>query len=154
MLADDVVFLLPVVRTPQLGKALTKAYLAAALDALLNESFRYVGEWIGADSAALEFVAVIDGIEINGADFVAWNAADRFVGFKVMIRPLKAVELVRQRMGGAARARLSGDVAGGRLRSCLRRGQRQMRFGTRRNVAGSPPPPPARANRWRLHLLK
>jgi len=98
LLADDVVFLSPVVRTPQPGKALTKTYLGAALDALLNETFRYVGEWIGPDSAVLEFVAVIDGIEINGADFIAWNGADQIVSFKVMIRPLKAIELVRQRM--------------------------------------------------------
>ena len=98
LLADDVVFLSPVVRTPQPGKALTKAYLAAALDALFNDSFRYVGEWLGPDSAVLEFVAVVDGIEINGADFIAWNGADQIVSFKVMIRPLKAIELVRQRM--------------------------------------------------------
>jgi hypothetical protein len=98
LLADDVVFLSPVVRTPQPGKALTKAYLGAALEALLNETFRYVGEWLGPDSAVLEFVAVIDGIEINGADFIAWNNADQIVSFKVMIRPLKAIELVRQRM--------------------------------------------------------
>ncbi|MGA2493068.1 MAG: nuclear transport factor 2 family protein [Roseiarcus sp.] len=99
LLADDVVSLSPVVRTPQPGRALTKAYLGAALDVLLNKTFRYVGEWIGPDSAVLEFVAVIDGIEINGADFIAWNAADQIVSFKVMIRPLKAIELVRQRMG-------------------------------------------------------
>ena len=98
LLADDVVFLSPVVRTPQPGKALAKAYLGAELDALLDDTFRYVGEWIGPDSAVLEFVAVIDGIEINGADFIAWNGADQIVSFKVMIRPLKAIELVRQRM--------------------------------------------------------
>jgi len=98
LLADDVVFLSPVVRTPQPGKALAKAYLGAALDALLNETFRYVGEWIGPDSAVLEFVATIDGIEVNGADFIAWNGADRIVSFKATIRPLKAIELVRQRM--------------------------------------------------------
>ena len=98
LLADDAVFLSPVVRTPQPGKALTKGYLAAALDVLSNDSFRYVGEWLGANSAVLEFVAVVDGIEINGADFIAWNSADQIVSFKVMIRPLKAIELVRQRM--------------------------------------------------------
>jgi hypothetical protein len=98
LLADDVVFLSPVVRTPQPGRALTKAYLAAALDVLLNETFRYVGEWFGSDSAVLEFVVTVDGIEVNGADFIAWNGADQIVSFKVMIRPLKAIELVRQRM--------------------------------------------------------
>jgi hypothetical protein len=98
LLADDVVFLSPVVRTPQLGRALAKAYLAAALEALFNETFRYVGEWFGPDSAVLEFVVTIDGVEINGADFIAWNGADQIVSFKVMIRPLKAIDLVRQRM--------------------------------------------------------
>ena len=80
------------------ARRLTKAYLGAALEALLNETFRYVGEWIGPDSAVLEFVATIDGVEVNGADFIAWNGADQIVSFKVMIRPLKAIELVRQRM--------------------------------------------------------
>ena len=98
LLADDVTFFSPIVRTPQPGKALTKSYLAAALDVLSNGGFRYVGEWLGADSAVLEFVADVDGIEINGADFIAWNSADQIVSFKVMIRPLKAIELVRQRM--------------------------------------------------------
>jgi hypothetical protein len=98
LLADDVVFLSPVVRTPQPGKALAKAYLGAALDALLDDSFRYVGQWFGPNSAVLEFVATIDGIEVNGADFIAWNGADQIVSVKVMIRPLKAIELVRQRM--------------------------------------------------------
>ena len=98
LLADDVVFLSPVVRTPQPGKALTKAYLGAALDALLNETFHYVGEWIGPNSAVLEFVATIDGIEVDGADFIAWNGADQIVSVKVMIRPLKAIEVAPQRM--------------------------------------------------------
>jgi hypothetical protein len=96
--ADDVVFLSPVVRTPQPGEALAKAYLGAALDALLNETFRCVGEWIGPNSAALEFVATIDGIEVDGADFIAWNGADQIVSFKVMIRPLKAIEPAPRRM--------------------------------------------------------
>ncbi|HEY1942265.1 MAG TPA: nuclear transport factor 2 family protein [Roseiarcus sp.] len=98
LLADDVVFFSPVVFRPQVGKALTKAYLAAALEVLGNETFRYVGEWTGADSAVLEFVAMVDGVEINGADFIAWNEAGRIVSFKVMVRPLKAIEMVRAKM--------------------------------------------------------
>ena len=98
LLADDVVFLSPVVHTPQRGKAITTKYLAAANMVLGGENFHYIGQWFAKDSAVLEFVAVIDGIEINGADFIAWNGADQIVSFKVMIRPLKAIELVRQRM--------------------------------------------------------
>lgn len=106
LLADDVVFLSPVVHKPQVGKALTKAYLAAALEVLGNETFRYVGEWLAPNSAVLEFVATIDGIEINGADFIAWNDAGRIVSFKVMARPLKGINLLREKM--AARLEKAG----------------------------------------------
>ena len=109
LLADDVVFHSPVVFRPQVGRALTKSYLTAALEVLGDQSFRYVGEWIGAGSAVLEFVATVDGVEINGADFIAWNFEQRVVSFKVMIRPLKAIELVRMKM--AARLGL-GQGAG------------------------------------------
>jgi hypothetical protein len=98
LLADDVVFLSPVVHTPQVGKALTKAYLAAALSVLGNETFRYVGEWTSEKSAVLEFVTTVDGVEINGADFIAWNEADEIAQFKVMVRPLKAINLLHQSM--------------------------------------------------------
>ena len=98
LLAEEVVFHSPVVFRPQVGKPLTKAYLAAALEVLGNETFRYVGQWDGANSAVLEFVATIDGVEIDGADFIAWNDADRIASFKVMVRPLKAIEMVRAKM--------------------------------------------------------
>jgi hypothetical protein len=98
LLADDVVFHSPVVFKPQVGKALTKAYLAAALEVLGNETFRYVGEWIGADSAVLEFVTIVDGVEINGVDLIAWDLAGRITRFKVMVRPLKAINLLHQKM--------------------------------------------------------
>src|SRR5271156_6350298 len=93
LLAEEVVFHSPVVFRPQVGKPLTKAYLTAALEVLGNETFRYVGQWDGANSAVLEFVAAIDG-----ADFIAWNDDDRIASFKVMVRPLKAIEMVRAKM--------------------------------------------------------
>jgi hypothetical protein len=98
LLADDVVFHSPVVFRPQVGKSVTRVYLAAALEVLGNETFRYVGEWTGPDSAVLEFVTTVEGIEMNGADFIAWNDAGRIVDFKVMVRPLKAINLLQQRM--------------------------------------------------------
>lgn len=109
LLADDVVFLSPVVHKPQVGRALTKAYLVAALSVLGNETFRYVGQWLGENSAALEFVTVVDGVEINGADFIAWNDAGRITQFKVMVRPLKAINLLQQLM--AARLAAGGGGA-------------------------------------------
>jgi hypothetical protein len=112
LLADDVVFLSPVVHRPQAGKALTKAYLAAAMSVLGNDTFRYVGEWASENSAVLEFAATVDGVEINGADFIAWNEAGRIVSFKVMVRPLKAIDLLRQLMA-ARLARAENSTASG-----------------------------------------
>ena len=97
-LADDAVFYSPVVHTPQRGKALVIGYLAAAFSVLANERFRYVREIIGPQDALLEFETEIDGIVINGVDLIKWNDAGRVVEFKVMVRPLKAIQLVHQRM--------------------------------------------------------
>lgn len=98
LLADDAVFLSPVVHTPQRGKALTKAYLSAAFQVFFNPGFRYVREIVGASDAALEFETEIDGILVNGIDLIKWNDAGRIVEFKVMIRPLKAINLIHQKM--------------------------------------------------------
>ena len=99
LLAEDVVFVSPVVHTPQAGRAITQAYLQAALQVLNNSSFRYLNEWFGADSAVLEFECVVDGITVNGIDMIHWNAQGRIDHFKVMVRPLKAVNKLHELMG-------------------------------------------------------
>lgn len=99
LLAEDVTFSSPIVHTPQVGKALTRGYLLAAMEVLLSGSFRYVNEWVAEQSAVLEFEAVVDGITIQGVDIIHWNAADRIVRFKVMVRPLKAVNKLHELMG-------------------------------------------------------
>jgi hypothetical protein len=98
LLADDVVFHSPVVHTPQVGKAITKKYLAAAFQVLFNNSFRYVRELRGDRDAVLEFVVELDGVTVNGVDLIKWNEADKITEFKVMLRPLKAVNLIHQKM--------------------------------------------------------
>jgi hypothetical protein len=98
-LAEDAVFHSPVVHTPQVGRALVARYLAAAIQVLGVDSFRYVREIVGATDAALEFEVVIDDIVVNGVDLVHWNEAGQVTDFKVLIRPLKAVQLIHQRMG-------------------------------------------------------
>ena len=105
LLADDAVFHSPVVHTPQRGKALTAAYLTAAFDVLSNDSFRYVREIVGASDAMLEFEVELDGIRVNGVDLIAWNADGKIVDFKVMIRPLKAIDVVQRRMAAVLQAR-------------------------------------------------
>ena len=99
LLADDAVFESPVVHTPQVGKAITSKYLLAAFQVLNNDSFRYLGQWDAEGSAVLEFATEIDGITINGVDMIWWNAAGKITRFKVMVRPLKAINLVHQKMG-------------------------------------------------------
>ena len=98
LLADDATFLSPIVHAPQVGRALTAGDLRAAKQILDNGSFRYVNEWYGERSAVLEFETVIDGITIQGVDIIHWNAEDRIVRFKVMVRPLKAINLLHQLM--------------------------------------------------------
>jgi hypothetical protein len=99
LLADDAVFHSPVVHTPQRGKAMTQLYLAGAMQVLAQPGFRYLREVTGESDAMLEFEVEIDGILINGVDIVHWNEAGRIDDFKVMIRPLKAIHLVHQKMG-------------------------------------------------------
>jgi hypothetical protein len=98
LLADDAVFFSPVVHTPQRGKALTKAYLAAAFQVFFNPSFHYVREILGPSVAMLEFETEIDGILVNGVDIIKWNASGKVTEFKVMIRPLKAINLIHECM--------------------------------------------------------
>ena len=85
--------------TPQLGKDITAKYLTAAGHTLGNAEFRYIGEWKSANGAVLEFEREIDGIRINGVDMIAWNDDGQITHFKVMIRPLKAINLLHQLMG-------------------------------------------------------
>lgn len=99
LLDDDVVFHSPVVHTPQRGKAITAKYLAAALEVLNNERFTYLREIIGARDAMLEFSTELDGVLVNGVDIIRWNDAGRIVDFKVMVRPLKAIDAVHRQMG-------------------------------------------------------
>ena len=98
LLADDAVFHSPVVHTPQVGKPITQLYLTAALQAFANPSFRYVREIVGPRDAALEFQVEIDGISVNGVDLIAWNDAGKISSFKVLLRPLKAINLIHQKM--------------------------------------------------------
>lgn len=98
LLADDAVFHSPVVHTPQVGRKLTAMYLRAAMHLLGNANFRYLNEWSAERSAVLEFEATIDGIQVNGVDMIDWNADGQITCFKVMVRPLKAVNLMHQLM--------------------------------------------------------
>lgn len=99
MLHPDAVFESPVVHTPQRGREIVFKYLASADKVLGGPGFIYRGEWLGTNSAILEFENVINGITVNGIDMITWNEAGQIVHFKVMVRPLKAIQMVHQMMG-------------------------------------------------------
>lgn len=99
LLADDVVFRSPAVHTPQEGKAIVLVYLSAAMTVLTAESFEYVDQWVRERSAILEFVAVVDGLQVHGIDMIEWNDDDLITKFTVMVRPLKALNALVARMG-------------------------------------------------------
>jgi SnoaL-like domain len=98
LLADNAVFHSPVVHSPQVGKALTQSYLTAAFGVFFNASFHYVREIVGEHDAVLEFLVQIDGVSVNGVDMIKWDDEGKIVEFKVMLRPLKAINLVHQKM--------------------------------------------------------
>mgnify|MGYP000111907152 CR=1 FL=1 len=111
LLADDVVFYSPVVHTPQKGKTMTKLYLSAAGGVFdTNESdlkqekkatggFRYVKEIVGENHACLEFETTINDIHVNGIDLITWNKENKIIEFRVLVRPLQAVNMLHQMMG-------------------------------------------------------
>ena len=99
LLHPDAVFESPVVHAPQRGRDITFKYLSSAEQVLGGPDFTHVGEWRSDTGAVLEFATVIDGIRINGVDIITFDADDRITHFKVMVRPLKAINLLHALMG-------------------------------------------------------
>jgi hypothetical protein len=99
LLADDAVLWSPVVHTPQRGKAIVMAYLYAASQTIANSHFRYVRIFDCGSRAVLEFETQMGELFVNGVDMIEWNEEGLITDFKVMVRPLRAVTMVHQRMG-------------------------------------------------------
>lgn len=104
LLAEDAVFHSPVVHTPQKGKTIVMAYLVAASHVLGNDKFHYARELVDGDEMMLEFVTELDGISINGVDIIRFNSEGKISDFKVMVRPLKAINKVWEMMGAQLQA--------------------------------------------------
>ena len=103
-LADDAVFHSPVVHSPQEGKAKVMLYLLSAAKVLGNDSFRYVREIVEVNEACLEFTSEIDGIHINGIDLISFGDDGKIRDFKVMVRPVKAVNKLWEMMAAQLQA--------------------------------------------------
>jgi ketosteroid isomerase-like protein len=98
LLADDVVFFSPIVYTPQRGKDITTMYLLAAKQTLGAGDFRYTKQVTNGDTAVIEFETTLDGKYVNGVDIIRCDDSGRIVEFRVMIRPLQAVNAVHEQM--------------------------------------------------------
>ena len=103
-IADDAVFHSPVVHSPQAGKAKVMMYLLSAAKVLGNDSFTYVREIVDGNDALLEFTSEIDGIKINGIDLIRFDDAGKIIDFKVMVRPVKAVNKLWEMMAAQLQA--------------------------------------------------
>jgi len=99
LLHPDAVFESPVVHTPQRGRDITFKYLASAEKVLGGPGFAYRGEWRSDNGAVLEFENEIEGITINGVDIISFDGDGRITHFKVMVRPLKAINFLHRLMG-------------------------------------------------------
>jgi hypothetical protein len=122
LLDDDVVFYSPIVYTPQEGKAITTLYLQAAGQTLPGDKnsaakagssssggFRYTKQVLDGDTAVLEFETTVEGKYVNGVDIIRCNETGKIVEFRVMIRPLQAINLVHQQMA-AMLERMQADA--------------------------------------------
>ncbi len=98
LLAEDAVFHSPVVHTPQVGKAIVMSYLVAASHVLGNDKFHYVREIVDGNEMMLEFATELDGISINGVDIIRFSDGGKIIDFKVMVRPLKAINKLWEMM--------------------------------------------------------
>ncbi|MEO0500045.1 MAG: nuclear transport factor 2 family protein [Pseudomonadota bacterium] len=108
-LAEDAVFFSPVVHTPQAGRERTFAYLDAAGHVFADSGFAYRKIIVDGAHAMLEFTAEIDGISINGIDLISWNADGEIAEFKVMVRPMKAMNMLWEKMAAMLAAADDGS---------------------------------------------
>lgn len=100
LLADEVVFHSPAVYAPQEGKAITTAYLTAALR-VLGPTLRYTAEWSDENGAVLEFEAELDDKLVHGVDILRWGVDDRLTSFTVMVRPVQGLHALIAHMARA-----------------------------------------------------
>ena len=98
IISDNAVFTSPVVFKPMKGKGITKMYLFAAGQSFNMDKFKYIREINDGLNSVLEFETYIDDISVNGVDMIQWDDEGKIVDFKVMIRPLKAVHKVQEKM--------------------------------------------------------
>jgi hypothetical protein len=119
LLDDDVIFYSPVVFTPQAGREMVTLYITAAALTFPGDeaatstghAFRYTKQVIAGDTAVLEFETTMAGKHVNGVDIIRVNEHARIVEFRVMVRPLQALNTVHQLMGAALQTLGSPEIS-------------------------------------------
>ena len=107
LVSQDAVFRSPAVHTPQEGRDTVVGYLTAAFT-VLGPDLVYEREWLGDDSAVLQFRTTVGGLEVSGVDIITWDGQGQIVDFTVMIRPAKALNAVIEHMGAELMRMLAG----------------------------------------------
>jgi len=97
-ISDDVTLFSPVVFKPIKGKFMVTMYLQAAAEIIANDNFKYVREVVDKQNAILEFETEINGLSVNGVDMLQFTKDGKLKEIKVMIRPIKGVNVVHQKM--------------------------------------------------------
>ena len=105
LIAEDAVFHSPIMHTPQVGRALVQQYLGAAYLLFSQYPFKYGREITSGNEAMLEFEVEMEGLYVNGVDIITWNDKGEINDIKVMLRPLKGVHLIQEKMLAQLKAR-------------------------------------------------
>ncbi len=112
LLHEECVFYSPVVFSPQRGREISKLYLSAAANVLPGDEaantpatdddshgkFRYTKKIAEGHHAMLEFETMVGEISVNGVDIITCDDEGWITEFKVMMRPHKALDAVREQM--------------------------------------------------------
>ena len=107
LIAADAVFRSPAVHTPQEGRDTVVGYLTAAFT-VLGPHLAYEREWLGDDSAVLQFRTTVGGLDVSGVDIITWDREGKIIDFTVMVRPAKALDAVIEHMGAELMRMLAG----------------------------------------------
>ena len=108
LIAEDAVFRSPAVHAPQEGRDTVVGYLTAAF-AVLGPELAYEREWLGEDSAVLQFRTRVGAYDVSGVDIITWDDDGRIVDFTVLVRPARALTAVVEAMGAELMRMLEAD---------------------------------------------
>ena len=77
-----------------------------------DRTFNYTKKVLSGNQAMLEFETEIGGKYVNGIDIIECNDEGKIVEFRVMVRPLQAINMMHARMGEMlAKLQASGAAA-------------------------------------------